>query len=111
MRQLIHVPPGIMLMCIICVALGIGEQALGGTYLFKLQPTASSQPLEITTTWGGMDGKPHRHQQQVDLAAVGSSAIGVRKAVALVQFVDLQERYCVKSIVHWVHPSIRRNFD
>jgi hypothetical protein len=75
--------------------------ANGSLMVFKLQQwsgkssgnsTGGSSSLEITTTFLDMKGSPKSDTQTVALGA-GSGDLGVRKAIALVRYVDLQAEY------------------
>lgn len=65
-----------------------------GTLLFKLRsPPAGAKlqkPIVLTTSWKGRENK----SLKVDVVAdpSGDATIGVRKAVAIVGYVDLQVR-------------------
>lgn len=69
------------------------RMAGGAMILFKLDQagSAGAVPLEIRTSWKDMAGKTATDQQHVDFAA--DTPANVRKAIALVRYVDLQSEY------------------
>lgn len=71
----------------------VKRMAGGAMILFKLDQAGSvgAAPLEIRTSWKDMAGKTATDQQRVDFAA--ATPADVRKAIALVRYVDLQSEY------------------
>ena len=71
----------------------VKRMAGGALILFKLDQagSAGAVPLEIRTSWKDMVGKTCTDQQCVDFAA--TTPADVRKAIALVRYVDLQSAY------------------
>ena len=69
------------------------RMAGGAMILFKLDQagSAGAAPLEIRTSWKDMAGETATDQQHVDFAA--DTPANVRKAIALVRYVDLQSEY------------------
>lgn len=73
---------------------GNDRMAFGGIILFKLKcetDTNAFQPIVVNTTWKSMTGETMFDQQTVQF--IPEMPLGVRKAAALVRYVDLQSEY------------------
>eukprot|EP00036_Acanthoecidae_sp_10tr_P023279 CAMPEP_0206328954 /NCGR_PEP_ID=MMETSP0106_2-20121207/22944_1 /ASSEMBLY_ACC=CAM_ASM_000206 /TAXON_ID=81532 /ORGANISM="Acanthoeca-like sp., Strain 10tr" /LENGTH=763 /DNA_ID=CAMNT_0053761647 /DNA_START=11 /DNA_END=2297 /DNA_ORIENTATION=+ len=72
------------------------DRTVTGTLLFKLRSPAVDaevKPIEIKTTWKSMDRKAAKHAATVDVDAPPPAPVAIRKAVAVVGYVDIQSDY------------------
>jgi hypothetical protein len=71
------------------------DRTAPGTLLFKLRVPAAGpggpKPIKLTTTWRGMNGKAAESKNVLPVGDV-DAPIGLRKAVAIVGYVDVQVR-------------------
>lgn len=78
------------------------ESIAGGLVLVKLMRFGDASTVCVTASWRTLDGKTHRLSEHVPVynltsgsPGIAPATLGLRKAVALSRYVDIQSEYCL----------------